>query len=115
MLLKEQPHEVLTPQAYRFALQSRLKNLIVAAGEEAAWMLETVEANEPGLSLSGTPEQIAELLVENSSRLCERAGIPATPVLAPLPSDPDALAHLQSADGTLEAYLNALYYEGGGE
>lgn len=115
ILLKAQPHEVLTPQAYRFALQSRLENLIEATGDDAPWMLKAVEANEPGLSVSGSPAQIAELLVENSSWLCERAGIPATPVLAPLPNDPDALAHLQSDDDTLEAYLNALYYDGGGE
>lgn len=115
ILLKQQPQDSLTPQAYRFALQSRLEALIVAAGPDAQWLLKVVEENEPGLSLYGTPEQIAEMLVENSSWLRERTGMPRHPVSAPLSIDRDALAYLQSDDDSLEAYLNALYYDGGGD
>lgn len=115
ILLKQQPQDSLTPQAYRFALQSRLETLIAAAGPDGPWLLKIVEENEPGLSLHGTPAQIAEILVENSSWLYERAGMSGLPVAAPLQNDQDALAHLQGEDDTLEAYLNALYYDGGGD
>jgi hypothetical protein len=114
ILLKEQPQKALTRQAYRFALQSRLEHLIEAAGDDAPWLLKKVEENEPGLSLYGTPAQIAEILVENSNWLCSRARMPMQPVEAPLLVDRDALAHLQGDDDTLEAYLDALYYDGGG-
>lgn len=115
ILLKRQPEGILTRQAYRFALKSRLERLIEAAGPDASWLLKIVEENEPGLSLRGTPAQIAEILVENSSWLYERAGMSGLPLAAPLQNDPDALDHLQGDDDTLEAYLNALYYDGGGE
>ena len=115
ILLKRQPDESLTRQAYRFALKSRLKRLIEAAGSDAQWLLKIVEENEPWWSLSGTPAQIAEILVENSGWLYERAGMSVLPVASPLENDPDAFEHLQGDDDTLEEYLNALYYDGGGE
>ena len=114
VLLPEQPYEWLTPQAYRFALQSRLELLIEAAGEDAPLLLKKVEENEPALSPRGTPAQIAELLVEHSDWLRDRSGMPHAPVLAPLQEDGEALQHVQSDDDTLELYLDALYYDGGG-
>lgn len=114
ILLKQQPEGSLALQAYRFALQSRLEKLIEEAETDAPWLLKIVEENEPGLSVLGTPAQIAEILVENSSWLYERAGMSGLPMAAPLQNDPNALAHLQGDDDTLEAYLNALYYDGGG-
>ena len=115
ILLKRQPEGTLTRRAYRLALESRLEKLIEAAGSDAPWLLKIVEENEPGLSLYGTPAQIAEILVENSSWLYERAGMSGLPVVAPLQNDQDALDHLQSDEDTLEAYLSALYYDGGDE
>ena len=114
ILLKRQPEGSLTRQAYRFALQSRLERLIEAAGPDALWLLKIVEENEPGLSLYGTAAQIAEILVENSSWLYERTGMSGLPVVVPLQNDADTLAHLLGDEDTLEAYLNALYYDGGG-
>lgn len=114
ILLNEQPHQALTPQAYRAALQSRLEILIEAAGDDAPGLLKKVAENEPALSPRGSPRQIAELLVARSDWLRERTGMLPEPVLTPLECDREALVHLQSDDDNLESYLDALYYDGGG-
>lgn len=100
----------LTPEAYRFALQSQLERLIVAAGDDALWILKIVERNEPDLSLHGTPAQIAETMVDNSSWLCERARMPVAH-----PDDDQVPSLWPDGEDTLESFLSELYYDGGGD
>lgn len=58
---------------------------------------------------------LADVAPSFSARLYERAGMPGHAVSAPLRRDGEAFAYLQSDEECLEAYLNALYYDCGGD